>query len=624
MTAWRNFQMISRTNSSVLTQIDYQHKQNVQENRSYLKSLLRVAIVCAKGNHPLRGHDESGTSLNKGLFLDMIELLKQESSSFNMRYNSLNTVASYCSPSSQNALLESLTKTMKKQLISQLRQANFFAVIADGTRDIRGYEQLAISIRYVYQYGVQERFLGFVTLSGLEAPALSKAILDMLAEYSISTSKLVEQCYDTASVMSGQHAGVQALIKRAVDHECPYVHCYAHKLQLVLSHTLADIPAAKKFLELLNSTVDFLRNSPCRKSQFQKLLADNSINPVILPSICQHKWTYNHKAVATVFSIFPIFVTFLKQLSESGRLDDGILAKGLIKNWSYFENIFLLCTLNSFLALTDPVSRVLQSSEVDIPSAQASVEALLSAFKTRRSDSSQNDPEFLLIFSEAESLHSHFKHESKRRHQIPSHLENFALSCPMPSSSNSDQTSIRIELYNTVLDKFISELERGFISSREILNSISCLCPGSSSFLTSTSLEYLCDAFHISKEGLKAEAEIAYNLLHEKHTSLSSCLTALSIVAVGFPVLMRLFTLALTFPVSNCSCERAFSTLKHSKNYLRNSMTQIRLNNLAMLCIHKDLTEKLDLDQVVDEFSNIAIAKSSLSDATSTRRIFFK
>ena len=65
---------------------------------------------------------------------------------------------------------------------------------------------------------------------------------------------------------------------------------------------------------------------------------------------------------------------------------------------------------------------------------------------------------------------------------------------------------------------------------------------------------------------------------------------------------MRLYKIALTIPVASASAERSFSVLKRVKTYLRSTMGQQRLNNLAILAIERDLSKSLDYDSVVDNF----------------------
>lgn len=64
------------------------------------------------------------------------------------------------------------------------------------------------------------------------------------------------------------------------------------------------------------------------------------------------------------------------------------------------------------------------------------------------------------------------------------------------------------------------------------------------------------------------------------------------------PVTTRLIP---TLPVTTCSAKRAFSGLRQLKNYLRNTMTQTRLN-MAILNCHRSYLEAVDIDVILDEF----------------------
>ena len=70
-----------------------------------------------------------------------------------------------------------------------------------------------------------------------------------------------------------------------------------------------------------------------------------------------------------------------------------------------------------------------------------------------------------------------------------------------------------------------------------------------------------------------------------------------------FPTVHRLLTIMATLPVTTCSCERSFSSLKYLKNYLRSTTGEERLNGLAMAFIH-------DFDISPDEvLDNLATKK---------------
>ena len=62
-----------------------------------------------------------------------------------------------------------------------------------------------------------------------------------------------------------------------------------------------------------------------------------------------------------------------------------------------------------------------------------------------------------------------------------------------------------------------------------------------------------------------------------------------------------LLQILATLPVTTCTAERSFSTLKFVKNYLRTTMTEDRLTGLALLYIHKDL--EIDVNDVINRFA---------------------
>ena len=67
----------------------------------------------------------------------------------------------------------------------------------------------------------------------------------------------------------------------------------------------------------------------------------------------------------------------------------------------------------------------------------------------------------------------------------------------------------------------------------------------------------------------------------------------------------KLLKVYFTFPVTSATAERAFSSLRRIKTFLRSTMTQCRLNNLFMLYVHTNVTDTLDLTQIAKEFVSV-------------------
>ena len=60
----------------------------------------------------------------------------------------------------------------------------------------------------------------------------------------------------------------------------------------------------------------------------------------------------------------------------------------------------------------------------------------------------------------------------------------------------------------------------------------------------------------------------------------------------------------LTIPITVASTERSFSKLKIIKSYLRSTMSQDRLNGLAILSIEKDILANLEYKELINNFAS--------------------
>ena len=71
------------------------------------------------------------------------------------------------------------------------------------------------------------------------------------------------------------------------------------------------------------------------------------------------------------------------------------------------------------------------------------------------------------------------------------------------------------------------------------------------------------------------------------------------------PIFYKLFRLLSTNPATSCTAERSFSTLKRTLTWLRSTMNQDRLRDVAVIATERDLTINIlenKLDEIVDAF----------------------
>ena len=70
-----------------------------------------------------------------------------------------------------------------------------------------------------------------------------------------------------------------------------------------------------------------------------------------------------------------------------------------------------------------------------------------------------------------------------------------------------------------------------------------------------------------------------------------------------FPNICVSLRILLTIPATVASEERSFSKLKIVKNYLRSTMSQDRLVDLARLSIESEIARKINFDNVITRFA---------------------
>jgi hypothetical protein len=68
-----------------------------------------------------------------------------------------------------------------------------------------------------------------------------------------------------------------------------------------------------------------------------------------------------------------------------------------------------------------------------------------------------------------------------------------------------------------------------------------------------------------------------------------------------FPNVIFIVQGALTTPVTSVTCERSFSKMKTITTTLRNIMGDVRLNDLSVLSVERDV--EIDFDDVVEVFT---------------------
>ncbi len=99
------------------------------------------------------------------------------------------------------------------EIVQRVKEAKFYAIIADETPDMSQTEQLSLLVRFVWNGEVEERLLAMIPMHETTAEALFEAVTQKLQQHGIDVADLRGQCYDGANNVAGVHTGLQARIK---------------------------------------------------------------------------------------------------------------------------------------------------------------------------------------------------------------------------------------------------------------------------------------------------------------------------------------------------------------------------------------------------------------------------
>ncbi|CAF4162399.1 unnamed protein product [Rotaria magnacalcarata] len=250
-------QYVARTKSStnVLQVIDKSRNELVKRNREKLIKIVSTLHMCGRQMIATRGHEEDESSLNRGNF---IELLRWASSTDPVALSILEDSdrnATYLSPCIQNELISLLANQIQQQISEKIKGC-VFALMADESRDVSGCEQL-------------KYFLGFIKLDQFDAETLTKEIAQLLSSLNIDLQNCIAVCFDGAAVMAGNNGGVQALLRQQYIPHAIYIHCYAHKLNLVICDVTKEVPYLSEFYSIISKIYTYFHKSSVTNEIFK-------------------------------------------------------------------------------------------------------------------------------------------------------------------------------------------------------------------------------------------------------------------------------------------------------------------------------------------------------------------
>ncbi|XP_063755768.1 zinc finger MYM-type protein 1-like [Eleginops maclovinus] len=557
------------------------HNEEVDKNRHILSKIIDCVKFCGAFELALRGHDESESSENPGVFRGLVDFVASLDAVLHDHLQTA-TVFKGTSKTVQNELLDCMLSVLRECIIGEIRSADFVSIQADETMDISTQCQLVLVIRYTDKaHHVQEWFFEFIPLQSATADSITIALLDRLSSIlpDDQKSKLISQAYDGASVMRGAKGGVQTKVQD-VYVNAHYVHCYAHQLNLLMQQVTSHIPKVSNFFSDLAGFSSFFSRSPKRTSVLDRVLAHR------LPRASTVRWNFHSRTVNTVFEHKEDLLQCFETIRDSEEFDPITVreAGGFVRLLEDDGFSFFLKLLHLIMPNVDILYNQLQKRTID----SVFVQGIMQQF----TNNIQKIRDYLPTLC-GEHSGSVSQLAKKRRTLGPDDLQRLA---------------------TEVCDTILGHAKHRFAFTKHLISATLLQADRFQQYRSQfpeAALNTTMEAYPLlNKNKLKTELSLIYS-----NDEFKSCSGAVALYQLfmgnnlqdTFSETVALLKILITTPMTTAESERCFSTLKRIKTFLRNTMSQDCLNALAMLSMEKNLVKTIpDFNQrVIEKFAAV-------------------
>lgn len=565
-----------------------------------------------------------------------------------------------------NKVIQIIGAYGRNKILTDIHNSIIFSLMVDTTQDVAVMDQLTICFRYVLEGAVYERFLNVTIVEDTSGAALFEHIQTELSNLGISISKIVACSFDGASNMKGCYNGLQAHLKEA-NPKVVFTHCMGHVLNLVLMDSTFNILEAENLFGLVEESAVFFDASCKRTSIWQnetKKEHKGQEKLRKLHTIGATRWWSKHKALLGIIDeeflvdvnknskLIHVIRVLLEISNGSFDCKTKFMARNLISQWSKFENIFMAFIFLDIFLATSPVSKFLQSKEIDYATAWNLIQNLLEQISDKRNDNSfdfiyKKTKDYANIvnnyFDETTGIEIELDFTEKRvskKKKMPGEKA--------PDESNKISSSHKYKIiYFKIIDCIQSSIKERFVPNEGILKDCSWLNPKKFKDIAkikqfqSDELKSIATLSNVDRSTLIVElrqfatqypslvkvekdkvlrnkTDLNFDGLAEtedldniEHCSmLKKCFECLS---CAFPIIHELsqsglftnlyvaYKYVLTLPSTQVTCERVFSKLKIIKNRLRSNLQEELLSDFLLMNIERDIFSDLDKNLIVDK-----------------------
>ena len=484
----------------------------------------------------------------------------------------------------------------------RLWSSKYFSIILDCTPDLSHKEQLSVIIRLVAVEDtpqIKEHFMGFLEAEESTGESLSTLILKRLEELSIPFEDYRGQSYDNGANMKGKSKGVQARLLEK-NPRALFVPCGAHTVNLVIADA-AKSSAEAGYFGYLQKLFTLFSASTQRWSILNKHVTTT------LKSWSDTRWESGISSVEAVrYQAAKVREALLDVRDKATDPVIKIEVQSLAEEVGSYR--FSICTVvwHDILTKIQHVSKLLQSETMQM---DVAVDLLR---KTEASLVSYRDTGFASAQVSAKEMCEEMNVEAVlKQKRLRTTKRQFSYEAPDEDVSDAIK-KMEISFFNVVVDVSIVSLQERFQTLGAVVKKFRVLVNFPD--LPNEELKKQCEALgntlscseqsDLDWKELALELENFPDLPKSKMTTfeLLSFLQEKKLKEV-YPNMWVALRIAVTIPVTVAAAERSFSKLKLIKTYLRSTMSQERLNGLALMSINREVSRQVSFDDTIDAFA---------------------
>lgn len=324
-----------------------------------------------------------------------------------------------------------------------------------------------------------------------------------------------------------------------------------------------------------------------------------------LKKLCPTRWSSRHESVRAVKNRQPNIIRLLTKLSLTKQTG----AAGLLSRVKTFEFTLTLVFWEKLLDKAQSVTNMLQTKNIDL----AAVTSALSSFM-RHLTTMESNWDTLLVDAQNQAVYAGA--DTSFRLTMVRNLYRYSGQFRGKNLSEvSKEDLFKVQIFLPSLKTCRQQVQLRFDGHSSIVSKFSCIQPAQ---ILSRKTEELEAAAHELVKVYKKDLTpaLADNLVDLKEDygdvlrdlNVTSTLDLINFIfekdlPLLYPQLVTALMLFIAIPVTVASAERSFSKLKLIKTYLRSTMSQDRVSDLALISIENDEVQKLDRSKLVRKFA---------------------